>query len=134
MGANPKLPNVVHDKLPALEGVTTSESVFKHLQCLHTARREYIKSESFERIRRALRHKVRAAEKIYQHGEMCYYKRAENRWRGPAKVIGNDGNTYVLLHQGRSILVSVNRMISVEDAEQSNIDLEDVNEDSQSRL
>ena len=33
LGANPKLPNVVHDKLPALEGITTSESVFKHMQC-----------------------------------------------------------------------------------------------------
>ena len=52
-GANPKLPNVLSDEPPALEGVTTSETVMTHLQALHTARKSYIAAESSEKIRRA---------------------------------------------------------------------------------
>ena len=61
-GKNPNLPNVMTDNLPALEGVTTSESTAKHLNALHSARKVYIQSEAHERVRRALRSKVRASE------------------------------------------------------------------------
>ena len=117
LGANPRLPNVVYDKLPALEGVTTSETVLMHLQGLHTARKEFIASESSERIRRALRHKVRVSERAYKHGEKVYYKRDGDKWKGPATVIGNDGKTYFLRHGAFVIRVAVNRLIGVEDSE-----------------
>ena len=50
------------DSLPALEGSTTSETFAKHINALHAARRAFIESESDERLRRALRSKVRASE------------------------------------------------------------------------
>ena len=129
-GSNPKLPNVAYDKLPALEGVTTSESVQKHLLALHNSRREYVKSESCERIRRALRHKVRASEKSWKAGDKCYYKRHENRWRGPATVICNDGGTYILRDGGHVVMVTANRMGSLEDTAQFMLDNETNSEEN----
>ena len=117
LGANPRLPNVVYDKLPSLEGVTTSETVVAHLQGLHTARKEFIASESSERIRRALRHKVRACERSYANGEKVYYKRDADKWKGPAVVIGHDGNTYFLRHGANVVRVAANRIVGVEDGD-----------------
>ena len=34
-GTNPNLPNIMTEKLPALEGTTTSEALAKHLNALH---------------------------------------------------------------------------------------------------
>ena len=64
-GKKPRLPGIMTDGLSALEGSTSSETFVQHLNALHTARRAYIKSETSERIRRTLPHKVRAAEEIH---------------------------------------------------------------------
>ena len=50
-GRNPNLPNIMVETPPALEGVTSSEVLAKHLTALHAARKGYIESESSERIR-----------------------------------------------------------------------------------
>ncbi|VDI35884.1 Hypothetical predicted protein [Mytilus galloprovincialis] len=68
-GLNPNLPNILKDTLPALEGRTSSEEFAKHLNILHDSRKAYIQSESDERIRRALRSKIRATVL------MVFYKR-----------------------------------------------------------
>ena len=64
-GKNPNLPGIMSDKLPALEGMTSSEIFAQHLNALHEARRAYIQTEANEWTRRALRTKVRAAEQSY---------------------------------------------------------------------
>ena len=69
-GKNPNLPGIMTDGLLALKGSTSSETFAQHLNALHAARRTYIESETSERIRRALRHKVRAAEEIYKNGDV----------------------------------------------------------------
>ena len=78
------------DKLPALEGTTSSEIFAQHLNALHEARRAYIQTKANEHIRRALRTKVRAAEQIYQNGHTVFYK-CKERWLGPASVVFQDG-------------------------------------------
>ena len=84
LGANPNLPNIMTDKLPAMEGLTSSEILAKHLNALHSARQAYIRSEADERIRRALRHQVRAVEERFEPGQRVLYKReGHNRWLGP---------------------------------------------------
>ena len=91
-GKNPNLPGIMSDKLPALEGTTSSEIFAQHLNALHEARRAYIQTEANERIRRALRTKVSAAEQIYQNGDTVFYKReGKERWLGPASVVFQDG-------------------------------------------
>ena len=68
-GQNPNLPGIMTDGLPALIGATNSKVFADHLNALHESRKAFIQSESSERIRRALRTKVRAAEDIYENGE-----------------------------------------------------------------
>ena len=92
LGQNPNLPNIMTDGLPALHGTTSSEILAKHLNALHTAWKAFIKCEADERIRRALRHQVRAVEDVFESGEMVYYKRdGSTKWLGPGKVIFQDG-------------------------------------------
>ena len=103
-GRNPKLPCTLSDELPALEGTTTSEMVAKHLNASHSARKAFIAAETSEKIRRALKHKVRTNGKVHQSGAHVYFKRDEQKeWKGPATVIGQDGKT-VILKYGSNIV------------------------------
>ena len=87
-GKNPNLPGIMTDGLPALEGSTCSETLAQHLNAMHATRRAYLETEANERIRRALRGKIRAAEDIYEQGDIVYYKReGRGRWLGPATVV-----------------------------------------------
>ena len=74
-GKNPNLPNIMTDKLPALEGVTESKSLAMHLNALHAAREQFVMSETDEKIRRALRHNVRTSEELFNKGDKVYYKK-----------------------------------------------------------
>ena len=95
LGRNVNLPTVLSDKLPALEGQTESPTVAEHLSSLHLARKSFIMAESSEKIRRALRKQTRQTGAVYTTGDEVYYKRSDNnKWKGPAKVIGQDGCFY----------------------------------------
>ena len=74
-GTNPNLPNILTDEPPALEGKTMSEIFAKHLNCLHLSRQLFIQSESDERIRRALRHKIRVSNETFEKGTEVFYKK-----------------------------------------------------------
>ena len=78
-GENPNLPNIMNNKLPALQGTTSSEVFAQHLNALHAAHKAFIQTEADERIRRALRNKARASEKIFENGERVFYKRERKR-------------------------------------------------------
>jgi hypothetical protein len=111
-GKNPNSPNIITDKPPALQGTTTSEVLAKHLNALHASRRAFIQSESDERIRRALRGKVRASEQRFTNGELVYYKRqGHERWLGPAKVVFQDGKVVFVRHGGTFVRVSPNHLL-----------------------
>ena len=113
-GQNPNLPNVLTDRPPAIQGMTTSEVLSKHLNALHSARRSFIESEACERVRRALRCKMRASEEKYDHGDRVYYKReSQERWMGPAKVVFQDGKVVFIRHGGVFVRVSPNRLMKV---------------------
>ena len=91
-GSTPNLPGVLTDKLPALDNTTISEKYARHLNALRSSRRAYVQAKSSERIRGALRHKIRAPGEYYQLGDSVYYKRDDDhRWKGPGSVIGLDG-------------------------------------------
>lgn len=111
-GKNPNLPNIMSDNVSALQGTTTCEVFAKHLNALHSARREFIQSEASERIRRALRGKVRACEQRFEHGDRVFYKReGKERWLGPGKVVFQDGKVVFVRHGGVFVRVSPNRLI-----------------------
>ena len=110
-GKNPNLPNIMTAQAPALEGTTSSEVFAKHLASLHSARHAFIESEAEERIKRALRNKIRASEQVYNPGDHVFYKReAQDRWLGPAKVIFQDGKVIFVRHGSVFVRVSPNRL------------------------
>ena len=96
-GKSPDLPKVLSDEPPALESRIGIEMFAKYLKALHTARRDFIRSEACECVRRELRHKIRAASqkfsiiisvKVLLNGEVtgCY------RTGHPSCVYKTQGN------------------------------------------
>lgn len=63
-GQNPNLPSVLTDKPPALEGMTKSEWVAKHMH-LHASRKAFIEAECSESIQRALRKQLCHSDEKY---------------------------------------------------------------------
>jgi transposase InsO family protein len=112
IGQNPNLPNIMTGQLPSLHGATSSECLHKHLNALHSARKAFIQCEADEKIRRALRHQVRAVEEKFEPNDTVYYKReGHNKWLGPGKVIFQDGRLVFVRHGGVYVRVSTNRVI-----------------------
>ena len=68
---HPNFPNVESNKLPALEDVTCSKIFAQNLSTMHHARQAFIKSESDENLRRALRHQVRTS---IISSPICYWR------------------------------------------------------------
>ena len=105
-GSNPSLPNILDDKLPALEASTSSQTAADVLNSIHEARKEFIKLESSDRIRRALRSNIRKDEGPFFQNDEVYYKREfSDRWKGPATVIGQDGKQVFIRHGGNVVRV-----------------------------
>ena len=124
-GTNPNLPNILTASPPSLEGTTMSQIFAKHLNALHSAREEFIKSEADERLRRALRHKISNTEQNFKHGEYVYYKRdGKPMWLGPAKVVAQDGKVVFIRHGGYILRMTPNRLLK---ATNSKDDFQDQN-------
>ena len=112
-GSNPRLPNVFQAGLPELEGRTMSETIKKHFDLLHAARKEFIKSEASKKVKIALMKKVRTNNTVYYPGDEVWYKRTdEDKWRGPGKVIFQDGKVLCVRNGFTNCLIqlSVNRV------------------------
>ena len=99
-GRNINLPSVLTDALPALEPTQSSEMVKKNLEAMQSARENYIKAEASNKIRLALRRKVRTySDYRYEKGEKVFYKRKGYKgWKGPATVIGEEGKIVLIRH------------------------------------
>ena len=116
-GRNPVLPSLQSDRPPALSEESTSDMVRKNLNCIHAARQAHIRSESCEKVRRALRHNIRTSGEVkYVTGDKVYFKRADSkRWRGPAVVLGQDGQQVLVKYQGNYVRVHPCRVSLVSD-------------------
>ena len=64
------------------------------MNALRDARKNFIKAESSERIKRTLQHHVRTyCEENYHNGNKVFYKRRVVKgWNGPAAVLGKERN------------------------------------------
>ena len=111
-GQQPKLPSTSTDRPPALHGSSSSTAVVQHINTMHAARKAFIEAESAERVRRALRHKLRSCSINLQQGDRVFYKRQDsNKWRGPGIVIGRDGKVIFVRHGSVYVRVSMNRIL-----------------------
>ena len=101
-GRNTNTPSVLTDKLPALETRTVNEVIRKNMNAMHVARQKYVQAESSERIRKALRSKLRSySDTNYETGEKVFYRRKNTKgWKGPATVLGKYGKLVMLRHGG----------------------------------
>ena len=111
-GRNPNLPAFLNDKLPALEGISTSEIVANNLNAKHAARKAFVECESSEKLRRAVRHQVRTSiVQSYSNGGMVLFKRNEcERWLGPGTVIGWENKQVLVKHGGAYVRVHPTRL------------------------
>lgn len=87
-GFNPAMPDIYNSKLPGLENVTSSDIVRKNLQAQNTAKQEFVKFDSCERIKRALSNNVRRTlvEDLEVNDEIYFKRNQSDVWLGPAKV------------------------------------------------
>ena len=101
-GRNPNSPTVLTDLVPALSSCSESDIVRNNLQLMHVARKSFVEAESSEKIRRALRMKLRTSnDLIVENGDNVYYRRENvNGWKGPGTVIGRDGKLVIVRHGG----------------------------------
>ena len=111
-GTNPNLPNIMSNGLPAMEGKTSSEIFAQHFNALQAARKAFTESENSERVRKALMRKVCTNLTEFENGDIVWYKRErDGKWKGPAKVIFQDGKVVWVRHGAAAVRVSVNRII-----------------------
>ena len=107
-GRNPNLPSNIVNKPPALESSSVSQSMAKHLNALHSTRAAFVAAESLDKIKRALKHKIRPKDDKFKLGDIVFFDR-NGAWKGPGTVIGQDnvvvfvryGGTYVRVHQSK---------------------------------
>ena len=115
IGYTPKLPSVMENKPPAMEPCDSSVSstIREHLTAMGAARRAFVECENSEKIKRALRHNMTSSSQTkYFTGDSVYYKRADSRkWKGPGKVIGQDGQQVLIKHGGTYVRVHPCRII-----------------------
>ena len=106
-GFNPAIPDLYSSDLPGLQDVSSSELVRKNLNAVHSARGEFIKSQSDEKVKQALRHNVYPTDlDLLKDDDEVFYKRnARDEWHGPGKIIDIDGKTVIVKHGGRCIKV-----------------------------
>jgi transposase InsO family protein/ribonuclease HI len=109
-GRNPTLPGF--DLHPPSTNDIKGEVLLQHLQALNSAKKAFVEADSSERVRRALRHKIRISERSYQPGDVVYYKREDSsQWMGPAKVIVHDGKVVFIRHGSYIVRIYVNRVV-----------------------
>ena len=115
-GRNLKLPNILDDPPPAWEIPEKSKQLIDTLEAIHAARLEYTKTERCERLRRALKAKIRVADTLYEKGDIVYFKKeGEDTWRGPAKVVFQDSKVIFIRIGSVYYRVSANRLIKAGD-------------------
>ena len=115
-GRQIKLPNILEDPPPTWEEPERSKTLLDTLEAIHATREKYIMAERCEKIKRALRAKIRIADTIYENGDLVYFKKeGENTWRGPAKVVFQDSKVIFLRVGAVYYRVSANRIIKASD-------------------
>jgi hypothetical protein len=97
-----------------MEGKTFSEVLAMHINSLQAARQAFTSSEVSEKVRLALKKKIRTNNELYYSEDRVYWTHShENKWRGPGKVLHQDGKQVFIRSGGRIISTSVNRIVRV---------------------
>ena len=110
-GRAPRLPNIMNDPIPVSQVEPRSVALIKNIQAIQNTRVAFAKAEKCEKLKLALKLKMRAANRDYAPGELVYYRREkDDKWLGPAKVIFQDGKVIGVRATTGYIRVSANRI------------------------
>ena len=76
---------MLEDKSPALNSSNSLQVVCDNLNAMHATRQQFIKFESCEKVKRALRHNIKGTDAdSVQSGDNVFYKRRNDyQWHGP---------------------------------------------------
>ena len=108
-GKNINLPLAMNDQLSA--GYFTNPLIIEHLKALHSARESFIKAESSAKLRNALRKQTWPTREHFHLGQAVYYKRNNDiKWKGPGKIVGQDGSVVFIRHGDFYITVNCSRI------------------------
>ena len=118
IGRNPTFPFAVENDLPANTSVPVSDVVKNNLNAMHQARESYIKSENSQKLKRSVSSNARTANGAkFFIGDQVFYKRDEAReWKGPASVLGQDGQKVIIKHGPYNVSVHPCRVILKEES------------------
>ena len=98
-GRQPNIPNIIDEPPNVLEAKSHSKALEDQLKALHECRTAYMKTQNCEKLKRALRTKMRTAQHVYNPGDYVYYRRQiDDRWLGPGKVVYQDGKVICVRH------------------------------------
>ena len=110
-GKNIRLPNILEDPPAAWEEPEKSKQLIDTLNAIHTARKAYTAAERCERIKKALKAKIRVSDTIYNKGDNVYFKKEGcDTWKGPAKVVFQDSKVIFVRIGSIYYRVSANRL------------------------
>ena len=112
-------PNVVDiiESPPTAHEIRTHCKVFEdNMNAKTAATAAFIKAQNCEKLKIALRSKIRTMDHVYHQGDWVYYKRTrDDRWMGPAKVMWQDNKVIMVRHGGYCTRVSANRLLPVKE-------------------
>lgn len=105
---NPQLPSVTQCGPPGLEHSTKSQEFARNMNAMHNARQAFIKAQSDDTLKKALKSRIYARGDDIVEGDTIYYKKGKDKsWQGPDKVIGINGKK-IFIDKGSNI-ATVNR-------------------------
>ena len=98
---------------------TSSDLVRENFNALHKEKENFVKSESSDKVRRALRYNVCTYSEVnFQPGDRVYYKRRKDKeWKGPAKVLGKETNFILIRHGSAYFRCYPCQLMKLNDAE-----------------
>ena len=104
------LPNFLDNKLPVQEN-PTSPYIASHISALYAARRASVASESSSKSKLALCKNVRKSGAVFNIGDEVFYKRDDKlSWKGPGRVLGQDGPVVFFRHGSHYIRAHYRRV------------------------
>ena len=123
-GRNPNYPNNSDNQLPALERKTSSQIVAENLNVMHSARKEFIKNELHEKLKRAMQHNIRTLQDTkYYSDDLVYYKQKDNNyWKGPGTVIGQDRQQVLVKHSSSYVRVHLCQLQLINNMEENELE------------
>ena len=115
-GRKPNVVDILESPPTALEIKTHCQVFDDNMKAMTAAKAAFIKAQNCEKLKLALRSKIRTADHIYQPGDYVYYRREkDDRWLGPGKVMWQDNKVIMIRHGGYCSRVSANRLLPVKE-------------------